>query len=161
MLAVLTVFIAQIYYASNVFYILSLGLSRIAMVVFIRQLTPVEQHRRALSVLAAIIAAWTVAACVAVALQCDLGEPWLLHRRCARGWVCDKLTRHGILSRHKDFEVTHADPRKVLRWMAIESAGAVLEVIIFGMVIWVLVWSLQTTLQRKAGIVTMFALRLP
>lgn len=77
----------QLYYSSNLIYVFSLGCSRVAMILFLRRLTPVRIHVRIITALLGAEAAWTTAVFLVVALQCSVNEPWALGRRCGSGWV--------------------------------------------------------------------------
>jgi len=77
--------ILQMYYVSIIFFIISLGLSKMSVGALLLRLTPQKQHRRAFNVILALIAAWTIASTFSVALQCNLSHPWILiHESCPR-----------------------------------------------------------------------------
>ncbi|RMZ85697.1 hypothetical protein DV736_g6552, partial [Chaetothyriales sp. CBS 134916] len=46
------------------------------------------------------------------------------------------------------------------RWEATETIGTTLEVVIFAVAVWILVWNLHAPLQKKVSIVTIFGSRL-
>lgn len=70
--------ISQLYYASNVFFILGLGLSKALVIYFLSRLTSIDTHKKVVMRASAFTAVWTVASVFAVALQCDLSRPWLI-----------------------------------------------------------------------------------
>lgn len=66
------------YYASNLFFIIIIGLSKISVVAFLLRLSPYKPHHKLVFVSAiAVLAAWTVASLFTVALQCNLQHAWL------------------------------------------------------------------------------------
>jgi hypothetical protein len=66
------------YYTSELFFVIALGLSKISMSFFLLRLTMYKNHRKVYYSVAALIAAWTVASLFAIALKCDLGHPWII-----------------------------------------------------------------------------------
>ncbi|KAK4497667.1 hypothetical protein PRZ48_010320 [Zasmidium cellare] len=124
----------KLYYASNMVYVLSLGSSRVAMVLFLRRLTPVRIHVRILTALFAAEAAWMVAIFLVVALQCGVAQPWALGRSCGSGWFT--------------------------KWAAAEAIGAFFELAIFSLAVWTLTWRIKMPNSKKAIIVSSFGLRL-
>ena len=74
----------QMYYTSNLLFLIALGLSKISVVFFFRRLTQSKQHRVVFNTAAVFVAAWTVGSLFAVALQCDLAHPWItVGERCS------------------------------------------------------------------------------
>jgi len=66
------------YYASNLFFIIILGLSKISVVAFLLRLSPHNsQHKLVFMSAIAVLAAWTAGSFFAVALQCNLGHAWI------------------------------------------------------------------------------------
>lgn len=74
-------------YGSNLLFVLAVGLSRVAITWFSLRLTPVRQQKLYLKVLLGYTAVWTIAALFAVALTCDLAQPWLLIGQECAGYV--------------------------------------------------------------------------
>ncbi|KAF2160582.1 hypothetical protein M409DRAFT_28968 [Zasmidium cellare ATCC 36951] len=124
----------KLYYASNMVYVLCLGCSRVAMVLFLRRLTPVRIHVRILTALFAAEAAWMVAVLLVVALQCGVAQPWALGRHCGSAWFTT--------------------------WEAAEAIGATFELTIFALAAWTLTWRIKMPSSKKAVIISSFGLRL-
>jgi hypothetical protein len=83
----------QMYYVSILFFVISLGLSKISVAFLLLHLTPQEEHRRVLRGINFLIAAWTVASTFAVALQCNLSHPWILIQETCPGAVAAHASR--------------------------------------------------------------------
>jgi hypothetical protein len=66
------------YYASLIFFVVSVGFSKLSVAFLLLCLTPYEEQRRAFYIVVGLIAAWTFASTFAVALQCNLSHPWIL-----------------------------------------------------------------------------------
>jgi len=79
------------YYVSILFFVISLGLSKISVAFLLLRLTPSKKHRRVFYVIVALIATWTVASTFAVALQCNLSHPWILIQETCPGAVLRPL----------------------------------------------------------------------
>ena len=77
----------KLYYTSNLFFILALGLSKLSVVLFLLGLSPARHHRRVTLAVAAFVGAWTFASLLAVALQCNLASPWILVGETCSGTV--------------------------------------------------------------------------
>jgi Fungal rhodopsin domain len=75
------------YYVSTLFFVISLGLSKISVAFLLLHLTPQKEHTRILHVIVGLIAVWTVASTFAVALQCNLSHPWILIQETCPGTV--------------------------------------------------------------------------
>ena len=92
----------QLYYTSNIFFILALGLSKLSVVFFLIRITAVKEQRLVFHVVAGLIAAWTLASTFVVALQCNLGHPWIIVGQNCSGAVSvpgafQSSTSHGWL----------------------------------------------------------------
>lgn len=124
----------QLYYAASLCFTLSLGLSKAAVAVFLLRLAPFDPHRQVIKASIAAILVWTVALSFAVALKCDLTEPWAV-----LGEQCSGM---------------------VLRWGILEGFGCFFEVTIFVIAVW-LVSGLQIKRQNVITVIVMFAFRLP
>ena len=83
----------QMYYVSILFFVISLGLSKISVAFLLLHLTPKKEHGRFLHVIIVLIAAWTVASTFAVALQCNLSHPWILIQETCQGAVTAYTSR--------------------------------------------------------------------
>ncbi|KAE8315853.1 hypothetical protein BDV41DRAFT_574560 [Aspergillus transmontanensis] len=63
-------------YAATIFFILSMCFSKLALVHFIRSVTPAASDRRVASGLEALIAIWAVTGVITSAFQCKPPQPW-------------------------------------------------------------------------------------
>ena len=73
----------QLYYASNLLFVIPLALSKAAVACFLLRLTPVDAQRRAIMTLLSVVAVWGVALFLAITLSCDLSHPWtIVGQRC-------------------------------------------------------------------------------
>jgi len=80
----------QLYYASNVFYILALDLSKLSVILFLRRLvSPGSVLRKTTLVLAGVLPVSTIAFIIATSLQCDLLQPWDIVGDSCPSWVCN------------------------------------------------------------------------
>lgn len=124
----------KIYYAASLLLVLSLGLSKASVAVFLLRLAPFDPHRQVIKAVIAAILAWTIALFFAIALKCDLSEPWAV-----LGDQCSGL---------------------FLRWGILEGFGCLFEIVIFGIAVW-LVSGLQIKQQNVITVIVMFGFRLP
>ena len=83
--------VQRLYYTSNLFFILALGLSKNSVVFFLRRLTAAKHHRLVFDTANVLIAAWTFGSFFAIALQCNLAHPWILAGESCSGTVCSIL----------------------------------------------------------------------
>lgn len=81
-------YVPQLYYASFLLFILSLGLSKISVVLFQARLTANLWQRRIFHGLAVFIGMWTAASFLALTVQCDVSHPWKLVGEQCSGTVC-------------------------------------------------------------------------
>lgn len=88
--AVLTV--PQSLYAMGLLYILTLGASKLAVLVLVRNLTLLSLHRILIYATAGLITFWTVTSVFVAAFQCPLPHTWaILNAKCidqVRGIQC-------------------------------------------------------------------------
>lgn len=126
--------IQKLYYASNFFYLYALDLSKLSSILFVRRLTfPGTSVRRFTTLLAILVLISTVVFTLAIGLQCELAQPWIiLHQRCP-GW----------------FE----------RWESQAIVSSLLEIGTLAALVW-LIRDLQQPRQMKAEVIVPFALRL-
>lgn len=83
--------VQSMYYASNLFFILALGLSKISVGFFLRRLSRAKHHKIVYNIAIGLMGVWTVASFFALALQCDLGQPWtIVGENCGTGVVSGK-----------------------------------------------------------------------
>lgn len=66
----------QALYAADVLYIPALAFSKLATLQLITALSPARRHKRVCYALCAVTTLWAVAGVFAVAIRCDLSEPW-------------------------------------------------------------------------------------
>jgi hypothetical protein len=145
--------VPQMYYVSILFFVISLGLSKISVAFLLLRLTPHQQHRRALHVIVALIAVWTVASAFAVTLQCNLSHPWILIQESCPGAVPQPM--NPISSSNCKLTLM-----QFLRWQLISVFDIAFELSLVGMTI-LLIWGLQTSLENKMAVVFSFGMRLP
>lgn len=67
----------RMFYASNLFFILAIGLSKISVVCFLQRLSPNKRHKLVFNIVLGILAVWTVASLFSIALDCNLSHPWV------------------------------------------------------------------------------------
>ncbi|KAH7138367.1 hypothetical protein B0J11DRAFT_13764 [Dendryphion nanum] len=63
-------------YASTLLYVLTLGISKISILLFLRKLFHTKAHKLATTLLNSIVICWTVAITISVAFECSLPTPW-------------------------------------------------------------------------------------
>ncbi|RFU35677.1 hypothetical protein B7463_g743, partial [Scytalidium lignicola] len=126
--------VQQMLYASNLFFIAALGLSKISVAFLLLRVTPHEYHRRTFLAVISLMVGWTIASLVTVALTCDFSQPWIsLNAKC---------------------------PRVFLRWQVISAFDILFELALVGMTIF-LVWDLHTVTESKMSVIFAFSMRLP
>ncbi|KAK5069183.1 hypothetical protein LTR64_008663 [Lithohypha guttulata] len=126
--------VQSLYYASNLFFILALGLSKVSVVFFLRRISRAKHHKLAYDVVIGLHVLWTVGSFLALALQCDLSSPWtVIGRDCGTGVL--------------------------RRWQVICALDIISELLIVSMAVY-LVWGLQTSLEQKVVVVGVFGFRL-
>lgn len=77
-------------------FILSLGSSKISVVLFQAKLTANMSQRRIFKGFASFAGIWTIGSFLALALQCKLSRPWLLVGQDCFGTVCiNRLSSNG------------------------------------------------------------------
>lgn len=139
------------YYASNIFYILALDVSKISIVLFIHRLTSRDTLlRRYCEVLLALLSISALSFVLVTSLQCDLSQPWIFIGRECTNWV-------GEITQTNGSHLT--DNAQILRWQIHAVVECLYEAAIFAAPMW-LVWKLQTSNSVKIDIVAPFALRL-
>lgn len=63
-------------YASNFFYVLTLGFAKLSLLSFFYSVYHQRGQRRAVLAIGIFILAWTIASLATVAFQCGLPKPW-------------------------------------------------------------------------------------
>ena len=102
--------------------------------------------------MAAFCIVWGVGGVLALALRCDLAEPWI-----TIGANCTNLVSFSILSTRWIREPTNI---QLLRWQLISAFDVITEFIMLTLIIG-LVFNLQMTFEKKFIVVLGFAFRLP
>jgi hypothetical protein len=144
--------VQKMYYTSNLFFIMAIGLSKISVVCFLYRISRVKQHRLVFNIANGLIAAWTMGSLLAIALQCNLRHPWISVDEECSGIVSsapgNDIQRLKILT---EFQLR--------RWQIICALDIVSEVVIVGLVV-LLVHTLQTPMSSKVTVVGIFSFRL-
>jgi hypothetical protein len=78
---------------ANLLFIAALALAKLSVVWFLARLTPSSIYVRLCTGMAALCAAWGTGGVLALALRCDLAEPWIII-----GAKCPNLVSLRILS---------------------------------------------------------------
>lgn len=73
--------VQKIYYTSSLFYILVIGLSKISVICFLSRISRMKQHRLVFNIAMGLITAWMVGSFLAMALQCDISNPWIIENQ--------------------------------------------------------------------------------
>ncbi|PMD54804.1 uncharacterized protein K444DRAFT_596532 [Hyaloscypha bicolor E] len=126
--------VQQMYYVSNLLFVVSLGLSKISVAFLLLRLTPQKGHMRILYGIITLMAVWTVASTFTVALQCNLSRPWIL--------------------------IQESCPGVFLRLKLISGFDIAFELSLVGVTI-NLVSALQAALDIKWTVIFTFSMRLP
>lgn len=143
--------VQSMYYVSNLFFILALGLSKVSVGFFLKRLSRAKHHNLVYNIGMGLIGAWTFASFLALALQCNLGQPWtIVGESCGTGVVSS------IVSNTFRYFLTEMQLR---RWQVIAAFDILSEVMLVGMAVY-LVWALQTSWEAKAVVICVFAFRL-
>ncbi|KAK3705641.1 hypothetical protein LTR37_013249 [Vermiconidia calcicola] len=124
----------QLYYTSIILWVLSLALSKASTASLLMRLGVTKQHKMAFGAMLAFVALWSVASVFALALQCDLSQPWRL-----AGTQC---------------------PGTTLRW-EITSAFDILFEVAVPFAAAALVWPLEAAIATKLNVTLAFCFRLP
>jgi hypothetical protein len=69
--------VQKMYYTSNLFFVMAIGLSKISVMCFLRRISRVRQHRIVFNSAIGFVSIWIFASVLALALQCDLGHSWI------------------------------------------------------------------------------------
>ncbi|KAJ6782936.1 hypothetical protein PWT90_03088 [Aphanocladium album] len=124
--------IGKYIYAGHFFYIIPVGVSKVASAFFIEQVAHHGPHTRPARVLAWASAAWTFASLLVVAIRPPYLSPWL---------------------------AMDGEASMFSRWIGVEASGLAVEVALWALAIH-LVWSLQMQRNRRVFIVGAFGFRL-
>ena len=139
-------------YTGMLFWILSIGASKLSVALFLLRLTPVCTHRRVYQTFIAILVVWIIVYIFAFALQCDLSEPWI-----TIGASCPGVVSISILS---TLDI-YADTREQYeRWQTFCALDILSEIALVCMTVY-LVWDLKSSTSAKVKIIFAFSFRLP
>jgi hypothetical protein len=83
--------VQAMYYTSNLFFILVLGLSKVSVISFMHRISRMKQHRLVFNIAMGLMGVWTVASLLAIALQCNLSHAWFTLFRDCPGVVSQKI----------------------------------------------------------------------
>ncbi|KAK0261592.1 hypothetical protein LTR35_017845 [Friedmanniomyces endolithicus] len=125
--------IQQLYYASTIFFIIALALSKGSVAALLLRLCATDIHRHILKAVLAYVAILMTASILIVALQCDLTHPWaLVQEKC---------------------------PGMFIRLQVISALDIAFELAVVALSI-SLVYGLQAPLATKISVVSAFSFRL-
>ena len=65
-------------YSSDLLLIISLGVSKISILILLLQISPITLHRRLAAMLGGFIVIWSLSSLLASAFQCDLPSAWMI-----------------------------------------------------------------------------------
>nr|POE64918.1 hypothetical protein CFP56_65876 [Quercus suber] len=128
--------VEKTFYAANILSMFTLALCKWSVAWFILRLTPVRSQQKLVYAVCWAIGIWLVLAVFLLALQCDLGHPWVL--------VGEAAACTGLFARH----------------VTVATLDIVLEVALLAVVVY-LVTDLQTASWNKVVALIAFAFRLP
>jgi hypothetical protein len=136
---------SQMLYASQLLYVLSVGLSKCSATLFLGNLSRNKKHTTAASALTTASIAWMIGSCLAVALRGPLATPWE-NVGSLVGWR---------------FRVLYCVAKlfQWIRWLVIETIGLAIELAIW-LFAFTLIWDLNAQLQRRVKLLMIFAARL-
>ena len=147
---------SQLYYASNIFYVLSLGSSKASisyLMVRINASRP-PTVRRWLNGILYLVCLWTVGMFVWAIFACTVNSVWKLSTEQCPNWVSQSVEQGLGPCCMLTFMVQYT------RWFVLGVGGCCFEVAVAGLAVWN-VWNLNTAFSRKALVVALFAMRLP
>lgn len=147
----------QRYHASNVFYVLALGLSNASVSWLMVRINSSRAPlvTRSLKGIMAFVVLWTVAMVFVMLFACPLGDLAALSTEQCPNWVGEIEFVDGILG------CSGADGRvQYPRWLVLDVGASGFEIAITAVAIWN-VWGLNTSFATKALVVALFGLRLP
>ncbi|KAJ3494565.1 hypothetical protein NLG97_g4000 [Lecanicillium saksenae] len=124
--------VSKYIYAGHFFYIIPVGVSKVASAFFVEQVAHHGPHSGPARIMAWVSGAWTIASLLVVAIRPPYLSPWLA----------------------MDGQATMFS-----RWVGVEATGLVVEVALWGLATH-LVWSLQMQQNRRVFIVGAFGFRL-
>ena len=136
-------------YAADILYIATLGISKAATIFLIARLTRLKSHILACHVIAGLVAAWTVASILTVAIRCNKSSPWLSQNNA----TCLDLVSTHVLR-------TLLLKSQFSRWATVEAIGMALEVTMLGLATHIIL-HLQMPMTRKLKGIFAFTTRLP
>ncbi|KAM3545562.1 hypothetical protein ARSEF1564_001556 [Beauveria bassiana] len=119
-------------YIGQFFYIVSVGLTRVASAFLVEQVAQHGPHTRPARMLAGLSGTWALLCLLMTAIRPPFSSPWI---------------------------AVDGGRTMFWRWLAIEIGGLVVEIALWALVIR-LVWSLQMQLSKRSLIVAVFGFRL-
>ncbi|KAF1731188.1 hypothetical protein CRV24_009267 [Beauveria bassiana] len=119
-------------YASQIFYIVSLGLCRVSAALFIVYISHSGPHIQPAQSLAIITAVWTASSLLAICMRGNIAQPW---------------------------KVLDGSYTMFRRWLGIEVSGIFIELVLWGMAAH-LVWGIQLKTWKRILIICAFGARL-
>ncbi|KAH8707348.1 hypothetical protein HC256_010623 [Beauveria bassiana] len=124
--------VTQNLYASQIFYIVSLGLCRVSAALFIVYISHSGPHIQPAQSLAIITAVWTASSLLAICMRGNIAQPW---------------------------KVLDGSYTMFRRWLGIEVSGIFIELVLWGMAAH-LVWGIQLKTWKRILIICAFGARL-
>jgi hypothetical protein len=140
--------VQQLFYTSNIFATIILGLSKLSVPLILLKLSPINHHKITFYVSIGGVVALTIASVLTIALQCGPTTPWL-----SVGKMCQERVSNNLIFRQLLKERQH------LQWRVILALDIFSEVWMMSLPVYV-VWGLQTTLSRKRLVVGAFVIRI-
>jgi hypothetical protein len=138
-------------YTSNLFYVITLGLAKCSVGLFLLRLSPDKRHNLASTVILVATVVLAVASLLTVALQCDLSRPWIFINA-----QCSNLVRYRL-----NFVILFIlNLSKLVRWQVVAAFDIITELALVANSIY-LVHELQLPFEKKSIVVFAFVLRLP
>lgn len=92
--------VQKLYYTSNLFFFLVIGIAKISVICFLSRISRMRQHRLVFNIAMGLIAAWTFGSLLAMALQCNLGNSWIIVGQDCSGTVSSILSNSFQVSKY-------------------------------------------------------------
>ncbi|KAM0665942.1 hypothetical protein ACQRIU_005286 [Beauveria bassiana] len=141
--------------ASQIFYIVSLGLCRVSAALFIVYVSLSGPHNQPAQSLAIITAVWTVWSLLAICIRGNIAQPWKVLDG-SYTMVCYYTSSAAAPLRKKERNCAFS---KFRRWLGIEVSGIFIELMLWGMAAH-LVWGIQLKTWKRILIICAFGARL-
>jgi hypothetical protein len=140
--------IDQALYASQILYLLSIGISKSSTALFFGSLTRNKRQKWPSYAVAIVCGIWTLACILVIALRGNLAVPWLTENE-----------SETFVSRLSPTSSRRLTISQYVRWLGIEASGLCLELVLWSLSI-TLVWGLNTPLKKRLKVIGLFGLRL-